>query len=205
MASESNFSDWYFAFSKERNRTPTQEEVWNAALASRPEAPPASAPAAEVAQPVGYEHFAAIREGHRNAAEDAWFQAVPNIDPRRAFQAGFDAGYNTRDAALASSPSSAPAESGWAAFADREPPSTAAKDDPNVRTTDRVLVTNNMRARDRMGRMSHVWFASPIKSEDGSEWVAFDEGDRKIHGLSHWFDPFAAPQAVQAGGKGGAA
>jgi hypothetical protein len=82
-------------------------------FSSHPEAPAASVPAAEVAQPVGYEHFAAIREGHRNAAEDAWFQAIPNMEPRRAFQAGFDAGYNTRDAALASSPSSAPAESGW--------------------------------------------------------------------------------------------
>lgn len=41
MASEKTFGDWYFAFSKERNRTPSQEEVWNAALASREEAPAA--------------------------------------------------------------------------------------------------------------------------------------------------------------------
>lgn len=33
MASDTKFSDWYFAFSKEHNRTPSQEEVWNAALA----------------------------------------------------------------------------------------------------------------------------------------------------------------------------
>lgn len=33
MASDQKFSDWYFAFSKEHNRTPSQEEVWNAALA----------------------------------------------------------------------------------------------------------------------------------------------------------------------------
>jgi len=39
MASETTFGDWYFAFSKERNRTPSQEEVWNAALASRNEPP----------------------------------------------------------------------------------------------------------------------------------------------------------------------
>ncbi|WP_431509786.1 hypothetical protein [Variovorax sp. DAIF25] len=64
------------------------------ALASRDAAP---APAAAG----GYEHYAAIREGHRNAAEAAWFSAIPNIEPRRAFQAGFDAGYNSRDAALA--------------------------------------------------------------------------------------------------------
>jgi len=49
MASDPKFSDWYFSFSKERNRTPSQEEVWNAALASREEAPatpPAAIPAA---------------------------------------------------------------------------------------------------------------------------------------------------------------
>ena len=42
MASDPKFSDWYFAFSKEQNRTPSQEEVWKAALASREEAPAAS-------------------------------------------------------------------------------------------------------------------------------------------------------------------
>lgn len=34
MASDQKFSDWYFAFSKAHNRTPSQEEVWNAALTS---------------------------------------------------------------------------------------------------------------------------------------------------------------------------
>ena len=40
-----------------------------------------------------YEKFAAIREGHRNAAEDAWFKAIPDLDARQAFCRGFDAGY----------------------------------------------------------------------------------------------------------------
>jgi hypothetical protein len=48
MASDPKFSDWYFAFSKEHNRTPSQEEVWKGALASReePATPPAAIPAA---------------------------------------------------------------------------------------------------------------------------------------------------------------
>jgi hypothetical protein len=41
-----------------------------------------------------YEVFSAIREGHRNAAEEVWFNAIPNLDPRQAFCRGFDAGYS---------------------------------------------------------------------------------------------------------------
>lgn len=33
MASDQKFSDWYFTFCEAHNRTPSQEEVWNAALA----------------------------------------------------------------------------------------------------------------------------------------------------------------------------
>jgi hypothetical protein len=46
-----------------------------------------------------YEKFAAIREGYRNAAEDAWFKAIPNLEPRQAFCRGFDAGYSHSQAA----------------------------------------------------------------------------------------------------------
>lgn len=76
----------------------------------------------------------------------------------------------------------------WIAFADQAPPTAAALDDPSVVTTNRVLVTNNLNAKDRMGRMSHVWFAAPIRGKDG--WCTFDEADRKIIGLTHWMDPF---------------
>jgi hypothetical protein len=41
-----------------------------------------------------YEVFSAIREGHRNAAVEVWFNAIPNLDPRQAFCRGFDAGYS---------------------------------------------------------------------------------------------------------------
>lgn len=78
----------------------------------------------------------------------------------------------------------------WVAFSERWPPKSAALDDPSVMTTDRVLVTNNIDARDRMGRMSHVWWATPIQSKN--EIVAFTENDWKIYGLTHWLNPFAS-------------
>lgn len=83
----------------------------------------------------------------------------------------------------------------WISFADAWPPESAALDDPSVTTTDSVLVTNNIKARDRMGRKSHVWLLSPIKSRDG-EVVGFTDGDRKVHSLTHWM-PIAALRAPE--------
>lgn len=84
---------------------------------------------------------------------------------------------------------------GWVSFDNEEPPRSAALDDPTVSTYDLVLVTNNINARDRMGRMSHVWFAMPIKGRDG--WVAFDDADREIMGLTHWKRALAAPATTK--------
>lgn len=80
-------------------------------------------------------------------------------------------------------------KSPWIAFAECIPEEVAAIDDPNVKVMPRVMVTNNINARDRMGQPSHVWYAMPILSQSG-EWVAFDEGGRGILSLTHWFDPF---------------
>ncbi|KQO23464.1 hypothetical protein [Acidovorax sp. Leaf78] len=90
----------------------------------------------------------------------------------------------------------------WFSFKDKKPPLSAAIDDKKVKTADRVLATNNIGARDRMGRMSHVWFAAPIKS--GQDWCVFDESDRKIEFLTHWFDPFAnvVTQTLRAASHG---
>ncbi|GKS85825.1 hypothetical protein AVMA1855_16755 [Acidovorax sp. SUPP1855] len=82
----------------------------------------------------------------------------------------------------------------WVSFRDQKPPFAAALDDPKVKTVSRVLVTNNIKARDRMGRMSHVWFSTPIQY--GKEWVALDEAGRQIEFLTHWFDPFADATAA---------
>ena len=57
-------------------------------------------PAAQPApvQPVGYEKYAAIREGHRNACEETYFAARPDLPLTTAmlklFRDGFDRGYD---------------------------------------------------------------------------------------------------------------
>lgn len=49
-------------------------------------------------EPVGYEKYAAIREGHRNACEEAYFGARPDLplatSTLTAFRHGFDRGYD---------------------------------------------------------------------------------------------------------------
>ena len=181
-----------------------------------------AAPAAEVAQPVGYEHFAAIREGHRNAAEDAWFQAIPNMEPRRAFQVGFDAGYNTRDAALASSPSSGPSggnlpplpsiipEGTPLAHAFREyarqavyassPSSTPAESD-----TESVAVPLNFLQGFLTLAHNYSLRAEAPDFYDGRAGDAFSDAYRRCgRDLGKLRDMLpAAPQAIQAAGEGG--
>lgn len=77
----------------------------------------------------------------------------------------------------------------WISFDAQEPPVDTALDDPSVAVPRRVLVTNNIKARNRMGQMSHVWLARPQKQ--GKEWVALDDNARCIEFLTHWFDPLA--------------
>lgn len=53
----------------------------------------------------------------------------------------------------------------------------------------RVLVTNNLNARDAHGGMSHVWIGNIIKSSEPKRYgkfVTFDEGDARIHDITHY-------------------
>jgi len=68
MASDPKFSDWYFAFSKEHNRTPSQEEVWKGALASREEAP-ATPQAEPVVRSVTAEEDGVLRNAILSSSE----------------------------------------------------------------------------------------------------------------------------------------
>lgn len=77
----------------------------------------------------------------------------------------------------------------WIAFSDQEPPIDSALDDDSIKVNRIVLVTNNIKAKDRMGNMSHVWYERPIRIDQNNEWMAFSDAGRKIHGLTHWFDP----------------
>jgi hypothetical protein len=59
--------------------------------------PPTAQPAP--VQPIGYEKYTAIREGHRNASEETYFAARPDLPLTTAmlklFRDGFDRGYDT--------------------------------------------------------------------------------------------------------------
>jgi len=79
----------------------------------------------------------------------------------------------------------------WVAFEERWPAENEAPDDPSVKTVPAVLVTNNLKARNRMGQMSHVWYAAPIRASKPNVTgpvVAFDEADRQIQGITHWLE-----------------
>lgn len=79
----------------------------------------------------------------------------------------------------------------WIAFSERWPLQVSALDDQSIKTTPKVLVTNNLKARNRMGQMSHVWLASPMMSsapQQTGDVIAFDESDRVLHCLTHWLE-----------------
>lgn len=115
---------------------------------------------------------------HPSVAIGAWLSAAledPNAGEefKHSIRVWMDAGMPTVDFG-----------GGWISFDDEWPPESPALDDPNVKTRDRVLVTNALRARDRMGRMSHVWLGVPQKA--GDEVICFSDADRRIYGLTHW-------------------
>lgn len=55
-------------------------------------------------QPIGYEKYVAIREGHRNASEETYFAARPDLPLTTAmlklFRDGFDRGYDIHEHAI---------------------------------------------------------------------------------------------------------
>lgn len=86
----------------------------------------------------------------------------------------------------------------WHAFADMDPPTSPRLDNPSITGFDQVLVTNNIEARDAMGRMSHVWYAMPfilrtaesLERNGGNPWIGdVGIGVQTIYQLSHWANP----------------
>lgn len=87
---------------------------------------------------------------------------------------------------------------GWISFSDQMP--TPAYDRANPGPTHGyILVTNNISARNRWGRMSHVWLVSMVHTHDkpnvlggrtlaeAGEITAFAQPwDMAIRGLTHW-------------------
>lgn len=58
-----------------------------------------------------------------------------------------------------------------------------------------VICTNNIKARDSIGQMSHLWIGFIIESCDG-EYVTFDNADRRIHNITHWTPLPVPPEAA---------
>lgn len=55
----------------------------------------------------------------------------------------------------------------------------------------RVLVTNNIKARDADGGMSHVWITFVVESDDPErfgKFTGFDEANRRLFDLTHYHE-----------------
>lgn len=89
----------------------------------------------------------------------------------------------------------------WIAFADRRPePQYDPKAKEPKPTHGMILVTNNIEARDRWGKMSHVWlvgmvhyhddgpheFAGRVRAEKGEITAFAQPCDMDLRGLTHW-------------------
>lgn len=82
-------------------------------------------------------------------------------------------------------PEAASISARWIAFADALPP---IQDNGRGDTLRRkVLVTNNINARDAFGDPSHVWLGNP-EHDKKHGWFVYDGGMF----LTHWADPFTA-------------
>ncbi|MDF0506531.1 hypothetical protein POK33_37900 [Burkholderia cenocepacia] len=82
-------------------------------------------------------------------------------------------------------PAAAPIVSArWIAFTDAMPP--VQENGRGDMARRKVLVTNNINARDAFGDPSHVWIGSPVHDEEDG-WRVPDGGKF----LTHWMDPFA--------------
>ena len=49
-----------------------------------------------------------------------------------------------------------------------------------------IIVTNNIKAVDAYGEMSHVWLTTFVTHSKKDGFATFDAADRKIMNLTHW-------------------
>ena len=54
------------------------------------------------------------------------------------------------------------------------------------RKKSKVIVTNNINARDANGQMSHIWIVSSVQKTSDNEFIAFTDGDRRISSITHF-------------------
>lgn len=50
----------------------------------------------------------------------------------------------------------------------------------------KLLVTNNLEARDAYGEMSHLWLVNLLQHDDELGFLAYTDGDTRIENLTHW-------------------
>ena len=96
-------------------------------------------------------------------------------------------------------PATAPGEAtGWIAFSERMPEPRYNPENPGP-THGYILVTNNLEARDRWGKMSHVWLVAMVHTHEtdnvfngnvlavaGEITALAHPGDMRVRGLTHW-------------------
>lgn len=70
----------------------------------------------------------------------------------------------------------------WVSLAERMPPANCP----------RLLVTNNVNARDAIGHASHLWLVHMVHKYADGTFGAFTDHDLKLHGLTHW--RYAVPE-----------
>lgn len=69
----------------------------------------------------------------------------------------------------------------WIAFADHMPDS-----DPALKRHGLILVTNNIEARDRYRKKTHVWLTTMVHSGAGEITCFAEPTDIRIRNLTHW-------------------
>lgn len=85
----------------------------------------------------------------------------------------------------------------WILFSDRLPP--LVENGRGATDYARVLVTNNLEARDAFGSMSHLWIGRPREVDDSGngigkkQWSVAEGGQY----LTHWCDPAAADESAK--------
>lgn len=75
----------------------------------------------------------------------------------------------------------------WVSLAERMPPANCP----------RLLVTNNVNARDAIGHASHLWLVHMVHKYADGTFGAFTDHDLKLHGLTHW--RYAVPEDAGVG------
>ncbi len=104
------------------------------------------------------------------------------------------------DSMLKGAPQEKEVAGGWIAFAERMPEPRYDRKHPDQPTHGMILVTNNLEARNRWDKASHVWLTSMVYVHDRAEVVdgltlaedgeitAYHEpcGGGPVRGLTHW-------------------